>query len=48
MLSVGGQEGLHLFVNRRIQSGLRSEPGFALGFRLLQRGMEQLLYTPPV
>jgi hypothetical protein len=40
MPPVRGQKGAHLVVNRQIESGLRSEPRFALGFGLLQRGMK--------
>ena len=40
MPPVRGQKGAHLVVNRRIESGLRSEPRFTLGFGLLQRGMK--------
>jgi hypothetical protein len=48
MSPVGGQEGAHLLVKRRIESGLGSQPGFAPGLGLLQRGMKQLFYKPPV
>jgi hypothetical protein len=47
MPPVRGQKGPHLFANRRIEAGLRSEPRFAFGFRLLQRGMKQLLHALP-
>jgi hypothetical protein len=45
--AVRGHQRPHFFPNRRIESGLPREPGFALGFRLFERGMKQLLHALP-